>query len=134
MSLKQLITYLITSSSTRDSQNTLYYMENINNTLKHDLCRTLGGRDVVPEECTVRTVLLLFDSHRELFQSLVVKSAFPEYTRKFPSECPLVVLAREKRHRFAGLATTACTNITISVRSPERRKAQQTASCTMKRL
>lgn len=99
------------------------------NTLKHYLCRTLGSRDVVPEECTVRTMLLLLNCHRELFQGLIVESAFPQDTGKFSCQRPFVAFASEKRHRLAGLATTTCTNITISVRSPERRKHSRLRMC-----
>jgi hypothetical protein len=44
--------------------------------LKCNFCGSLGHRDVVPKEGTVRPMLSLLDGHRELVpQSLVIESA-----------------------------------------------------------
>ena len=65
--------------------------------LENDLRRSLGNGNVISIKGPIGTVLLFLDCHWEFFQSLVIKSAFPQHASQLTRQRPLVVVTGEER-------------------------------------
>ena len=98
--------------------------------LKYNLRRALGHRNVIPIKSSIRAMLLLLDCHRKFLKCLVIKPALSQHPRKFPRQCPLVIVTCEEGNGFATSPTPTYIWLPRLMTQASRRLTPSVLTCT----